>query len=79
MSPEEFDLVASIDSRTNVFTMGAIAFGLLGGERDRSFSKWEAGELLYDVALKAVQLNRDERYSSVNGFYAAWKNACDSR
>jgi serine/threonine protein kinase, bacterial len=32
MSPEEFGLGAKIDERTNVFNMGAIAFGLLGGE-----------------------------------------------
>jgi serine/threonine-protein kinase len=30
--------------------MGAVAFGLLGGELDRSYSKWEAGKALYEVA-----------------------------
>lgn len=43
-SPEEYTLGAPIDARTNVFTMGAIAFGLLGGEMDRSYEKWEAGD-----------------------------------
>jgi serine/threonine-protein kinase len=38
MSPEEFILVAQIDGRTNVFNLGAIAFALLGGELDRSFT-----------------------------------------
>lgn len=32
MSPEEIELGAKIDERTNVFNIGAIAFGLLGGE-----------------------------------------------
>jgi serine/threonine protein kinase len=36
MSPEEFELGAQIDSRTNVFNMGATAFVLLGGEKDRN-------------------------------------------
>jgi serine/threonine-protein kinase len=75
MSPEEFELGASIDSITNVFNMGAIAFGLIGGELDRSFSKWDAGEALYEVALKAAQSNRNDRYQSVADFYSAWKSA----
>ena len=33
MSPEEFELNAIIDERTNVFNMGAMAFSLLGGEK----------------------------------------------
>jgi serine/threonine-protein kinase len=41
MSPEEFELGAPIDEVTNVFNMGATAFCLLGGERDRSLAKWE--------------------------------------
>ena len=75
MSPEEFELGASIDEVTNVFNMGAIAFGLLGGERDRGITKWDAGKELYEVALKAVQPNRLHRYSSVEQFYSAWQNA----
>ncbi|WP_433747740.1 protein kinase domain-containing protein [Falsibacillus pallidus] len=61
MSPEEYELGANIDERTNVFNMGAIAFGLFGGELDRSISKWDAGEELYQVAIKAVKLDRMER------------------
>ncbi|MCG7343642.1 serine/threonine protein kinase [Sporosarcina sp. ACRSL] len=74
-SPEEYELGAPIDSRTNVFNMGAIAFGLLGGERDHSFSKWEANKTLYEVAIKAVKKNRDKRYPTINKFYEEWKAA----
>ncbi|WP_053367671.1 serine/threonine protein kinase [Bacillus sp. FJAT-27245] len=74
MSPEEFDLGAAIDARTNVFNMGAVAFVLLGGELDRSFSKWEASPGLYDVALKAVEKARHQRYSTVEEFFEAWKH-----
>jgi serine/threonine-protein kinase len=75
MSPEEFELGAAIDSITNVFNLGAFAFGLIGGERDRSFSIWEAGEELYKVALKAVKINRNDRYGSMEEFYSAWQSA----
>ena len=75
MSPEEFLFGAVIDERTNVFNMGAIAFGLIGGELDRSFLKWEAGKELYMVAKKAVEKDRTNRYSSVEEFFFAWNGA----
>lgn len=36
MSPEEFAFGSAIDEITNVYLMGATAFALFGGERDRS-------------------------------------------
>lgn len=74
-APEEFTRGATIDARTNVFTMGAIAFGLLGGEMDHSFAKWEANRSLYEVALRAVSQERDQRYRSVREFFNAWNAA----
>ncbi|MFD2445531.1 serine/threonine protein kinase [Bacillus sp. CGMCC 1.16607] len=74
-SPEEYQLAAPIDSITNVFNMGAIAFGLLGGEMDRAFSKWEANRRLYEIALKAVEKDREKRYPSIKDFYEDWKAA----
>lgn len=73
MSPEEFERGAIIDGITNVFNMGATAFALLGGELDRSMAKWEASPELYEVALKAVEPDRQRRYSSVAEFNMAWK------
>ncbi|MEH7460028.1 serine/threonine protein kinase [Bacillus sp. JJ1127] len=75
MSPEEFRLDAVIDEKTNVFNMGAMAFSLLGGELDRSFSKWDAGKPLYDVACRAIENDRNKRYASVEEFYLAWEAA----
>ncbi|WP_078552030.1 protein kinase domain-containing protein [Alkalihalobacterium alkalicellulosilyticum] len=77
-SPEEYELGAPIDSKTNVFTLGAMAFVLLGGELDRSLSKWDAGHELYEVALKAVEENRENRYGTVKEFYNAWNEASNS-
>jgi serine/threonine protein kinase, bacterial len=72
MSPEEYQLGASTDERTNVFNMGATAFVLLGGETDRSLAKWEASEALYEAALRAVDKERSKRFSSVAEFYDVW-------
>ncbi|MED0987279.1 serine/threonine protein kinase [Bacillus paramycoides] len=72
MSPEEFQLNAIIDGKTNVFNMGAMAFTLLGGGQDRSFIKWEASKGLFEIAYRAVNENRSERYASVEEFYNAW-------
>lgn len=57
-SPEEF--------------MGAIAFELLGGEMDHSFSKWEANRSLYEVAIRAVSMDREQRYKTIYEFKNAW-------
>lgn len=78
MSPEEFELGAEIDSRTNVYTMGATAFVLLGGELERSLEKWDASEALYNVARTATSKDRQDRFSSVKEFYEAWKEAMNS-
>ena len=77
MSPEEFELGSEIDSITNVYNMGAVAFALLGGELDRSFSKWEASQELYDIALKAVDKDRSNRYPSVKELYETWTRAAN--
>ena len=74
MSPEEFELNAIIDERTNVFNMGAMAFVLLGDGKDRSFTKWEASSDLYEIAYRAVNENRTVRYASVEEFYEEWLN-----
>ncbi|MBI2850123.1 MAG: serine/threonine protein kinase [Chloroflexi bacterium] len=75
MSPEEFIAGSGIDEITNVFLMGATAFALLGGELDRSFSKWRADIRLHPVALKAVSERREDRYHSLAEFASAWKEA----
>ncbi|MBP0725467.1 serine/threonine protein kinase [Bacillus sp. RG28] len=77
MSPEEFELGAIIDEKTNVFNLGSMAFSLLGGELDHSYSKWDVGRELYEVVIKAVEKDRSKRYTSVEEFYSAWKMAIE--
>ncbi|AZJ20761.1 serine/threonine protein kinase [Bacillus wiedmannii] len=78
MSPEEFELNAMIDARTNVFNMGAMAFEILGDGKDRSFTKWEASRNLYEIAYRAVNESRAERYESVKVFYEEWINVANA-
>ncbi len=75
MAPEEFQLSAEIDARTTVFTMGATAFCLLGGELDRSYLKWDVGEELYAIAKRATESEKRNRYSTVKEFYDEWNSA----
>lgn len=75
MAPEEFQLGADIDERSNVFLMGATAFQLFGGGSDRSLDKWTAGEALYYVALKAVHAEKGNRYPSIDAYMEDWNNA----
>ena len=75
MSPEELELGAAIDEVSNVFTMGATAFVLLGGGSDRSLEKWEGNAAKFNVARKAADLDRNQRYPSIAAFRQAWHAA----
>lgn len=75
MSPEEFELGAIIDEVTNVFTMGATAFELLGSNRNRSIQEWTAPESLYRVAARATNAARSLRYQSLTEFHGEWQQA----
>lgn len=78
-SPEEYVFGAAIDSITNVYTMGVLLFGLIGGESDHSFEKWEGSKELYELACKATLPERELRFQSVEDFYKEWnKYACSS-
>ncbi len=78
MSPEEFERGATIDEVTNVFTMGATAFELLGSNKTRSLRDWNAPEALFAVAKKATSPARGDRHPSISEFYAAWKHYSSS-
>lgn len=89
-APEEYVYGAVIDEATNVFTLGALLFdSFFGNYTDAevrmrykmsaftpcSFEKWELSKACYDVALKAVSVDRAERYATINEFYKAWQLA----
>jgi serine/threonine-protein kinase len=74
MSPEEFELGAAIDEITNVYLMGATAFALFGNY-NRTLEKWQLGEGLHKVALKAVSNERNQRQQSIRQFIEEWNEA----
>ncbi len=74
MSPEEFELGAQIDEVTNVYLLGATAFALFCGY-DRTLDKWQLGEGLYQVALKAVSNERNQRQQSIRQLIVEWNRA----
>ncbi|QSX07346.1 serine/threonine protein kinase [Sedimentibacter sp. zth1] len=75
MSPEEFQKGAIIDEITNVYTMGAVAFELLGSNSNRNIEHWSASQKLFNVAKKAVNNDRNQRYKSISEFYDEWIKA----
>jgi serine/threonine-protein kinase len=75
MSPEEFQLGAQIDERSNVFQMGAAAFQLFGGGTERSFDHWQTTAKLYSIALKAVNIEKGDRYQTIEEYFETWNNA----
>ena len=77
MSPEEFEKGATIDEITNVFTMGAITFEILGNNYNRNIEQWKTSEKLFLVAKKATNNDRSQRYQSIDDFYNAWKTALE--
>lgn len=79
MSPEEFQLGAQIDERSNVFQMGATAFQLFGGGIERSFDKWQANAKLYSIALKAVNIEKGDRYQTIDEYFETWNNAIEEQ
>lgn len=74
MSPEEFELGAVIDEKTTVFTMGALAFEILGNNRHRDIKFWQGNKALYDVAYRATQADRELRYDKVESLLLAWQS-----
>ncbi|CAF3450910.1 unnamed protein product [Rotaria socialis] len=75
LSPEELSGDSLLDHRTNVFRMGACAFGLIGGELDRSRLKWDASDSLYQIACRAIADHPRDRYTNATEFLYKWYQA----
>ena len=74
MAPEEFQLGALIDQRTNVFTLGRMAAVFLAdGTLERA--PFRGNDALYAVVRQACQEDRNERFASMADFQAAWCTA----
>ena len=88
-APEEYQLNATIDSKTNIFTIGALFFNIFGQYptdvikkmyKENHFiplekSDWKLSSKLYEITLKAVKYNPDDRYTSIKNFRDVWTNS----
>ena len=77
MAPEEFELGAPIDQRTNVYTMGrAVCLLLSDGSLKRA--AFRGPDAMYDVIRRACRTERNQRFESMAAFYAAWHSVSQS-
>ena len=76
MAPEEFELGATIDERTTVFTLGRTAAVLMS---DNSLERepFRGSDGQYEVMVRSCAENPDDRFQKVAEMYAAWVNAQD--
>lgn len=89
-APEEYEYGAVIDEITNLYTLGALIFDSFFGNytnaemqkryQEHAFSpcsieNWELNAQCYEVAKKAVEKEREKRYSTIQEFHKQWKKA----
>lgn len=72
MSPEEFELGATIEEDTNVFLLGQIAFALFS-DSNHSKEAWPLNKKLYNVLQKAISNDRIERQQSIKQLIDEWR------
>lgn len=80
-APEENELGAIIDEKTNEFTLGAIIFDMLSDVKNNddryklgmfisnSINDFELSSDVYNVLLKATNYDRNERYNTIKEFH----------
>lgn len=86
-APEENELGAIIDEVTNICTLGAIICDLLSDVKNNK-ERYAAGHFImneqedycfnldsYEVLKKATEYDRNLRYSTIEEFHEAWKEA----
>jgi len=86
-APEENELGATIDEKTNEFTLGAIIFDMFSNvtNNDERYEKgifipnkieeFELNKKTYEVLLKATNYNRNNRYSTIKEFEEEFKDS----
>jgi len=86
-APEENELGATIDEKTNEFTLGAIIFDMFSNvtNNDERYEKgifipnkieeFELNKKTYEVLLKATNYDRNNRYSTIKEFEEEFKDS----
>ncbi len=78
MAPEEFQLGATIDQRTTVFTLGRTAAVLLS-DNSPLRDPFVGNDAQYDTMLQACQESPDARFQTVSEFRNAWIEASSAK
>lgn len=73
-APEEYRLGADIDERTNVYTLGALAFALFAGYQ-RTPEHWQVQDTAFEIARKATSDDPACRQPSIWHFMQEWQMA----
>lgn len=86
-APEENQLGAEIDEKTNEFTLGALLFDLFSTKTEYE-KRYELGMFIpnkredfelsgdkYQILMKATCYDREERFASIREFREEWENA----
>ena len=73
MAPEEFVLGATIDQQTTIFTLGRMAANFLS-DGTLARERFRGSDALYAVIERACQVERTQRFATVDAFVNAWEN-----
>ena len=76
MAPEEFELGATIDERTTVFTMGRTA-AVLMSNNSLERNAFRGTDDQYEVMVRSCAQNPEDRFQTVADMYAAWSDDQD--
>lgn len=75
MSPEEYQLGSVIDEISNVFALGALSHTFLGDDASKARSAWVGSEEQFQVAMRALEPRRANRWGSIGELADAWRAA----
>ena len=78
-APEEYEMNAVLDERTNVFRAGAMMHYCLGAPYPNPGGVWESERALLAVAKRATAVAKEARYATVSELIAAWHAAGGER
>lgn len=78
LAPEAYHTGASLDEGVTIYAMGALAMTFLGERSAPSLKTWTGAPLLFDIAKKALSVEKSQRFPSAQSFLDAWRQAVHS-
>ena len=70
-APEQESDASTTDERADVYGLGALLYFSITGKNPRYFRESDVAETLRDPIVKALEIDRDRRWASVNEFMQA--------